>query len=130
MSVKKKVRLTHSVTVTVEAEDEERLQEWLNETTPQEAVKLSKGNCNEDYEDTVLYSLPDDVNCAISLVDEIYGKNCILSMKNGDTMRGIPIKTDDENTIIVRTLNPDIFVNKEDIESISVAYEEYRNVCE
>ena len=129
MSIKKRVCLTHSVTVTVEAENEDKLQEWLNETTPREAMKKSKGSCDVEYGEVVLCSLPDDTSCAISLVNEMYGKNCVLFMKNGDIMRGIPIKTDDENTIILRTLNPDVFINKGDIDSIEVAYEEYKDVC-
>lgn len=125
MSIKRRVCLQYSVTVDVEAESEDKIQEWLNETTPQEAVKQAKGNYGEEYSEAILYSLPDDTDCAISLIKEMYGKNCILFMKNGETMRGIPIKTDDENTIILRTLNPDVYVNKGDIDSFAIEFSEY-----
>ena len=55
--MKCKVRLTHTVEMFVEGPSEDAIQEWLLETTPQEAKDLARNNGNyvsEDYDEEII----------------------------------------------------------------------------
>lgn len=52
--MKARVRLGYTVELVVEGRDEEAIQEWLNSTTPEQAMELSEGMAREDYIDEIL----------------------------------------------------------------------------
>lgn len=57
--MKAKVRLTMSVELIVEGDNEEVITDWLNTTSPSEAIKLSDGNIEDVfYNDKILGFAP------------------------------------------------------------------------
>ena len=73
--MKCKVRLTYSVELYVEGKDEEEIQEWLNNTTPEGARSLacyqnnSVGNVSESYNEEIICPVRED-----SIVDYVIGR--------------------------------------------------------
>ena len=63
--MKCQVKLTHTVTLIVEGESEEKIQDWLNSTTPDEAYWLAydnDGSPNTDYDEEIICIVQDDSN--------------------------------------------------------------------
>ena len=58
--MKCKVRLTHTVTMFVEGESEEAIQEWLLCTTPEEAVDMAHNAVNQEYEEEIICEVRED----------------------------------------------------------------------
>lgn len=58
--MKCKVRLTHTVELFVEGKDEEAIMEWLNQTTPEDAIHYADGNVTEEYDEEILFEVRDD----------------------------------------------------------------------
>jgi hypothetical protein len=63
--IKAKVQLSLTVTLNVEAENEERLGEWLSENTPADVIKLLAENGKNysskcSYDEEILQFLRDD----------------------------------------------------------------------
>lgn len=61
--MKCRVKLTHTVTLVVEGESEDQIQNWLNETTPEEAYLLAYDNGNQaesEYDEGIVCVLKDD----------------------------------------------------------------------
>ena len=61
--MKAKVKLTYSVELFVEADSEEAIYDWMNQTTPEEAAKQVKDNnrhISEDYSEEVICFVRDD----------------------------------------------------------------------
>lgn len=60
--MKCKVRLTHTVTMFVEGDTEDMIQDWLNSTTPSGAKKLCSNYVEEDYSEEIICEVRDDSN--------------------------------------------------------------------
>lgn len=58
--MKCKVRLTHTVTMFVEGESEEAIQEWLLCTTPEEAVGMAHNAVDQEYEEEIICEVRED----------------------------------------------------------------------
>lgn len=58
--MKCKVRLSRTVEMFVEAENEEDLMDWLRCTTPEEAFELSRGNGSDSYDEEILCYVDDN----------------------------------------------------------------------
>ena len=60
--MKFKVRLTHFVEMVVEGSSMEDVQEWLSNTTPNEAVKLATNSelVDESYDEDILFEVRED----------------------------------------------------------------------
>lgn len=59
--MKCKVRLTHTVTLFVEGESEDQIQDWLAQTTPEEAYLASYGSSvDSEYEEEIICEVRDD----------------------------------------------------------------------
>ena len=67
--MKCKVRLTRTVELVVEGNDEEEIMDWLCETTPEEAYQLAGRNIPQHYEEEIVYRAKDSVK-----VDYVIGK--------------------------------------------------------
>ena len=54
--MKYKVKLTHAVTMVVEGKSEDQIQDWLLQTTPEEAYFLAydNGNPQSEYEEEII----------------------------------------------------------------------------
>ena len=59
--MKCKVALTQTVELIVEGKDEEAIMDWLSQTTPEEAFKLSKGMATTSYDEEILYKISSNV---------------------------------------------------------------------
>lgn len=64
--MKYKVRLTHTVEMLVEGKSEEAVQDWLNNTTPTEAMELAVSTVDEFYRDEIICPVRED-----SIVDYV-----------------------------------------------------------
>lgn len=66
--MKCKVRLTHTVTLFVEGESENQIQDWLAKTTPEEAYLLAYENSQpeSDYSEEIICEVRED-----SIVDYV-----------------------------------------------------------
>lgn len=61
--MKCKVRLTHTVELFVEGKSEDQIQDWLNNTTPEEAYLLAynnDGNPDTEYDEEIICEVRDD----------------------------------------------------------------------
>ena len=61
--MKCKVRLTHTVTLFVEGKSENQIQDWLCETTPEEAYLLAYDNgrqAESEYAEEIICEVRDD----------------------------------------------------------------------
>ena len=61
--MKAKVRLTHTVEMFVDGKSKEEIQEWLTNTTPNEAKSFAEKNgkwVEEDYSEEIICSVRDD----------------------------------------------------------------------
>ncbi len=61
--MKCKVRLTHTVTLFVEGNSEDQVQDWLAQTTPEEAYLLAYENGNiieSEYDEEIICVVKDD----------------------------------------------------------------------
>ena len=68
--MKCKVRLTYEVEMYVEGNSEDEIQEWLLNTTPQEAKEMANGPVDEHYDEEIICYVRDD-----SDVDYVIGKD-------------------------------------------------------
>lgn len=120
--VKKLVSLTHTVTLTVEAENEEQIWEWLMENTPEEAITKAGGReYNDSYEETI--EADSNEEPAISLVkkdEDYFGNECRVFFKDGSEKKGILLKTEDKNTFLIRSFTPDTLIKREDVKTIDL----------
>lgn len=66
--MKCKVRLIHTVEMYIEAESEEDVQEWLLQTTPQEAVDIAHNVVDQSYDEEIICYVDDN-----SEVDYVIG---------------------------------------------------------
>lgn len=70
--MKAKVKLSYSVELFVEAKDENQLLEWLNQTTPAEALERARENnagyVEEDFSEEIICHVDDNSVVDISLV--------------------------------------------------------------
>lgn len=65
--VRAKVKMVHVVELVVEAQNEDEIQDWLNETTPEKAYELSKDRATERYFDEIVqFATDEDVNYVIN----------------------------------------------------------------
>lgn len=70
--MKAKVRLTYSVELCVEAENKDQLRDWLNATTPDEAVDLAAeagGMADEEYSEEIICEITDDSEVDVIITD-------------------------------------------------------------
>ena len=67
--MKCKVRLSYTVEMFVEGESEDAIQEWLLNTTPQEAQDLALNTVDEEYEEEIICFVDDN-----SDVDYVIGE--------------------------------------------------------
>lgn len=70
--MKAKVKLTYSVELCVEAENKDQLQDWLNETTPDEARNLAAeagGTADEEYSEEIICEITDDSEVDVIITD-------------------------------------------------------------
>ena len=60
--MKCRVQLTHTVTMIVEGKSEGQIQDWLNETTPEEAYLLAYGSgATTDYHKEIICFVDEDI---------------------------------------------------------------------
>lgn len=70
--MKCKVKLTHTVTMFVEGKSEDQIQDWLAETTPEEAYLLAYNNDGQpdsEYDEEIVCEVRND-----SVVDYVIGE--------------------------------------------------------
>ena len=70
--MKCKVKLTHTVTLFVEGESIDQIQDWLAETTPEEAYLLAYNNDGQpdsEYDEEIICEVRND-----SVVDYVIGE--------------------------------------------------------
>ena len=60
VGMKCKVRLTHTVWMYVEADSEEDVQEWLLQTTPQEAIDITNNYIDQDFDEEIVCHVSED----------------------------------------------------------------------
>lgn len=58
-NMKAKVKLTHTVELVVEAETREQIEDWLNCTTPEEALDMA-GPITEFYDEEIIQTMSDN----------------------------------------------------------------------
>ena len=58
--MKCKVRLTHTVELFVEGNDEDTIMDWLRGTTPEGAIHCADGNVMEEFDEEILCEVRDD----------------------------------------------------------------------
>lgn len=58
--MKCKVRLTRTVELIVEGENEEAILDWLYNTTPEGAYLMAKGDVEDEYSDEIICNVRDD----------------------------------------------------------------------
>lgn len=68
--MKCRVRLTHAVEFVVEGESEEEIQDWLNRTTPNEALELIEDSTDyvfEHYQEEILQRCPNSTHASYNI---------------------------------------------------------------
>lgn len=58
--IRARVEMIHVVELIVEAQNEDEIQDWLNETTPEKAYELSKNRATERYYDDIVRFVTDE----------------------------------------------------------------------
>jgi hypothetical protein len=72
-NMKCKVRLTHTVELYVEGKSEDQIQDWLAQTTPEEAYLLAYENSytvESDYSEEIICTVRDDAEVDYVIKEE------------------------------------------------------------
>ena len=68
--MKCKVRLTHTVELIVEGENQEVIMDWLLQTTPEGAIIAANGNTMECYDEEILCVVDDNADVGYVIEEE------------------------------------------------------------